>query len=99
MMQIKVKGTTTPMKAAATSHPADAPISHAQKAEERQRNLHPGGALVARCPLKGGDACLEPHTRRVLSEIDIERSSGKERGAQSGDKFKRLKHRKHLLEA
>ena len=68
----------------------------AQKAQQRHRHLHPGSALVARCPLEDGHACLEPHARRMLGEIDIERSSGKERGTQRGDEFKRLKHRTRL---
>src|SRR5213593_4842584 len=52
----------------------------AQKAQQRERRLHPGGALVARRPLQDRHARLEPHSRRVLGEIDVERRSGEERG-------------------
>src|SRR5215470_14177218 len=68
----------------------------AQKAQQRQRGLHPRSTLIARRPLEGGDARLESHARRMLDEIDIKRSSGKERGTQRGDELKRLKHRARL---
>src|SRR5439155_1408484 len=64
----------------------------AEKAQQRQRRLHPGGALVARCPVQGSHAGVEPPPRRVLREIDVECRSGKERGGQGGDEFKCLKH-------
>ena len=65
----------------------------AQKAQQRERRLHPGGALVARRPLQDRHARLEPHSRRVLGEIDVERRSGEERGTQRGDVFERVEHR------
>ena len=56
-----------------------------QKAQQRQRHVHPGRALGARHRWEGGEAWLELHTRRMLGKRDSERRSGKERGAQRGD--------------
>ena len=96
MMTMNVMGTTAPMRSAATSQrtpPPRRPGSHAgSEAHNRERRLHPGGALVAWRPLQCGVPSIEHHAGGVLRHVDVDRRAGEERGTQGGDEFNRGQH-------
>jgi hypothetical protein len=84
---MKVKGTTAPIRRAATAAGAEHPASQAsQTAHEPQWRLHPGRTLVAYVPLPGRVPRVERHARRVLDQIHVQRCTGEQGSRAASDK-------------